>query len=275
MTAADPVALYRAPLSEFVSRRTALSRELRAAGDREAAARVARLPRPTLSAWAIDQVATGSPQLILDLLAAAREAVEAQREAAGGAGAEALRLATARVRALVDEATGAAEQVLTTSGHPLTEAMRRRLRTTLQAASSAGPQERGMLWRGTLDRDVDPPGFGTPAALDGDLPALAEALGPRIPRPASGTRPPPVAAPSARPGPSVHERRAAERELATRRTAAEQARDTARRLRERAERLADEAATARDDAEAAERARAEAEGRLAAVERTLADLGGG
>jgi hypothetical protein len=43
-------ALYRLPLGEFVAARDQLARQLRAAGDRDAARQVARLRRPSISA---------------------------------------------------------------------------------------------------------------------------------------------------------------------------------------------------------------------------------
>ena len=54
--------------------------ELRKAGDREAAAELAKLPKPTPAAWTANQVAREQPELIeamLDAGAALREAQEA------------------------------------------------------------------------------------------------------------------------------------------------------------------------------------------------------
>src|SRR5512135_2860648 len=54
----DEVAgLYGLPLDEFVKRRDALVRELRKAGERDRAAEVATLKRPTVAAWTVNQLA--------------------------------------------------------------------------------------------------------------------------------------------------------------------------------------------------------------------------
>ena len=53
--------LYRLPLAEFVPARDQLARQLRAAGDREAARQVASLRRPSISAWAANQLAQAAP----------------------------------------------------------------------------------------------------------------------------------------------------------------------------------------------------------------------
>ncbi|HEY2703390.1 MAG TPA: hypothetical protein VGL20_06840, partial [Candidatus Dormibacteraeota bacterium] len=104
--------LYRGPLDEFVGARTELARRLRGDGDREAATAVAGLRKPSLGAWVVDQLAAGAPDLVRDLLAAASDAREAQRQAAP----EALREASARVRTLLDEAGRRARGILEQSG---------------------------------------------------------------------------------------------------------------------------------------------------------------
>ena len=51
--ATDPIdELYGLPLEDFVAQRDALAKRLRADGDRDAAAAVKKLPKPTRAAWA-------------------------------------------------------------------------------------------------------------------------------------------------------------------------------------------------------------------------------
>jgi hypothetical protein len=70
----DAVAgLYRLPLAEFVAGRDQLARQLRAAGDRKAARRVAALRRPSISAWAANQLAQATPHAMAQLLEAGQE----------------------------------------------------------------------------------------------------------------------------------------------------------------------------------------------------------
>ncbi|MCW3062993.1 MAG: hypothetical protein JWN32_165, partial [Solirubrobacterales bacterium] len=49
--------LYAVPLEEFVPERTRLAKELRAQGEETAAAELAKLPKPTAAAWALNHVA--------------------------------------------------------------------------------------------------------------------------------------------------------------------------------------------------------------------------
>ena len=98
-------ALYDLPPEEFVAARNALAKELRAAGDKHAAAVVAKLRRPTATAYALNHVARRQP----DVLAAALDARDALREAtvAGGDVREARQTADkAATRAVVDAAQG-------------------------------------------------------------------------------------------------------------------------------------------------------------------------
>jgi hypothetical protein len=60
-------ALYRLPLEEFVAARDQLARQLRAAGDRDGARPVAGLRRPSISAWAANQLAHAAPNAMAEL----------------------------------------------------------------------------------------------------------------------------------------------------------------------------------------------------------------
>jgi hypothetical protein len=248
--------LYRGPLEEFVRARAELARRLRTDGDREAAAAVAGLRKPSLGAWVVDQLAAWAPDLVRDLLAAASDAREAQRRGAP----EALREASARVRGLLDEAGRRARGILEQAGHPATDATVRRARTTVQAAAAGAPAEREALLLGILDRDLDPPGFGPVGEPESDTAAVSEAIRDR-------RRAAPVAAAQRRPGPDPDARagrvaeleqavQRAEGELAGRRRDADRSAGAAARQRARAERLAAEARVAEEEAVAAERAAA-------------------
>ena len=48
--------LFQAPLDQFVAERKRLAAELKAEGDRTAAAKLAKLTRPPISAWVVDQL---------------------------------------------------------------------------------------------------------------------------------------------------------------------------------------------------------------------------
>jgi hypothetical protein len=246
----DIAALYRGPLDTFITRRAALVKQLRSS-DADAAVVVGKLRKPTVSAWAIDQLAAEDPDLITELLAAGADAWEAQRAASSGAeSSEALLGASARVRDGVEAAIRAATQVLDRAGHATGEETVRRIRTTLQASVAGGPAERAALWRGTLDRDFDPAGFGAPERLEDDVPELAAVLAPRRRVLTRGRgRSTPDGTRQVR---DVAALRAAERAAADHDRVAVRARAMATTKRQHAERLAAEAGQAGEEAASAE-----------------------
>jgi hypothetical protein len=249
-------ALYREPLDGFVRARTELSRRLRGGGDREAATAVAKLPKPSLGAWVVDRLAEAAPDLVRDLLAAAADARDAQRPGA----AEALREASARVRDLLDDAGRRARDILEEAGHPATDVTVRRAQTTAQAAAAGTPAEREALLRGTLDRDLDPPGFGPTGEAHPDTAAVAEAIRDRRrpPRAAVLELPsrPTVGPDAARADELTAAVRRAEREAEARHRDAVRGAAEAERRRACADRLAADARAAEQEADAAERAAA-------------------
>jgi hypothetical protein len=253
----DVATIYQGPLDGFIARRTALAKQLRSS-DADAAAAVGKLRKPSVSAWAIDQLAVESPDLLAELLAAGADAGRAQRAVAEGVGSgEALSVASARVRDALDAAVRAATTVLDSNGHATGEEAARRIRTTLQAAASGSPDERAALWRGTLDRDLAPAGFGAPEGLDDDIPELAAVLAPLRREPSAQQGRPP--ADRSRQARDVAAQRAAETEAAEKSKSAARAREMADTKRQHADRLAGEAKRAEEDAAAAEAAAQTAE----------------
>jgi hypothetical protein len=59
----EPDDLYALPLEEFTAARNELARSLKAAGDADEAARVKKLKKPPVSAWAVNQLARDDPGL--------------------------------------------------------------------------------------------------------------------------------------------------------------------------------------------------------------------
>jgi hypothetical protein len=131
---ADVDHLYGLPLEEFTPARDAAAKEIRKAGDRETAAVVAKLPKPTPAAWTANQVAREQPELIEAMLDAGAALREAQETAVSGGGGRGLREATLAERAAVDAIMTAAV-TYRPAGRPLSRAMADRLRTTLHAAA--------------------------------------------------------------------------------------------------------------------------------------------
>jgi Tfp pilus assembly protein FimV len=138
-------ALYRAPHESFVSERTRLAAELKADGDKAGAARLAKLARPTISAWIVNQ-----------LWWHARKAFDALFESAQELRTGKL-AARARHREALAQLGKHAQKLLSESGHAATEATLRRVTMTLSGLAAAGgfdPEPEG-----ALSKDRDPPGF--------------------------------------------------------------------------------------------------------------------
>ena len=245
MSEDDPVeALYAAPPEGFVAARDALARALRAAGDRDGAARVRALRKPTRAAWALNAAVREQPGAARQLEQAVERLHDAQRELLDGGDAAVLRAAETALRDAGEELLAA----LPVDDPPTVE----RARTTLRAAA-VDADVLADLVAGRLAHDQVVSGFGG----FGDLAALAP---PAAPRPRGGSAARADAAQRATAAREAAEREAEER-AAAERAAAERAAAERQRAIEaaRAEEADAEAAVA-----AAARAVEEAEAQLAA-----------
>jgi hypothetical protein len=159
-TSDDADALYELPPEEFVSARTELAKRLKAAGDAEGAVSVRSRKRPTVVAWAINQVARGRRADVRGLLEAGQALKAAQRRALTGAGAKTMQEAASRRKRAVERLTAGAAQVLREAGHSPTPAHLIQVSNTLLAtATDADAAE--LVERGTLERPLPAPsGFG-------------------------------------------------------------------------------------------------------------------
>jgi len=160
--------LFALPLEEFIAGRDKLAKELRKS-DKEAAAVLAKLPKPTPAAWAANQIAREEPDLIATLLDAGAALRAAQDAALAGGGAENLRTATQAERRAVDDVMRVAVK-LKPAGKPLSRAMADRLRTTLHAAAG-DPDLRAALSAGRLVGEAQAGGSWPFALETTDLPA--------------------------------------------------------------------------------------------------------
>ena len=168
-------ALYAGPLDAFTPSRDALAKQLRGDGDREAADRVKRLRKPSVTAWALNRARAADPERVSELLVAGERLRDAQDglfgagSSEGSGGRDALRTASAGERRLVDALVAAAEAQLAAAGHTPTPTMSNRLFATLRAVST-DDEARGALSSGTLARDYEIADFGFGLALDFELP---------------------------------------------------------------------------------------------------------
>lgn len=127
--------LYGLTPGEFTAARNALAKELRGEGHRDEAAQVARLRRPTIAAWAINQAVRRHRDSFAALLDAGQQVRRAQRRALSGVRDSGLRDATRTRRQLIDELTNLAAQVLSEQGSSA-ESHRGDIAATFDAASA-------------------------------------------------------------------------------------------------------------------------------------------
>lgn len=223
-------ALHRVPHEAWVAERKRLAAELKAAGDKAGAAQLAKLPRPPLSAWVVNQLWWRAPEPFAQLLAAAERSRVGDFAAAATARRDAIAALKARAASLLVEA-----------GHAAQEATLRRVTTTLSALAAAGGFEPDLP--GMLRADRDPPGFDAPGLAEalalGAAPVAQESRG--ASGGASGGLVPAASTPAAQPAlpapESDSESETIEREAAQREAAREAARRAAE-AREQAEREA-------------------------------------
>jgi hypothetical protein len=155
--------LYGLPLEEFTAERNALARELRKAGERESADSVQALPKPSISAWVVNQLARRERLQMRSLLTAGDRLRKAQEDLLGGGTRDELREAVERQRDVVAALLESAKDILRSAGHPATDATLERVRGTLTSAAGSDEGKR-LVEEGLLTEDLDPAGFG-PLAL--------------------------------------------------------------------------------------------------------------
>jgi hypothetical protein len=127
--------LYDLPPSDFIAARNALARALRGEGQRDAADRVAKLRRPTIAAWAVNQAVRRHRDRIAALLDAGQDVRRAQRRALSGVRRSGLREATRTRRQLIDQLTDLAAEILADQGSSA-DSHRSDIAATFDAASA-------------------------------------------------------------------------------------------------------------------------------------------
>jgi hypothetical protein len=260
--------LYGLPLDRFVPERNALAREIRKAGDRERADEVAALKKPSVAAWAVNQLVRTQRKAIAALLDAGDALRSAQDDVLAGRGdAQSLRAAVDGERKAVEALTDAVRGLLSSEGEELSDTMVERVSDTLHAAA-LDDDAREQVTGGHLERELRHVGLGGLGALGGGPPAPPA--------------PPRRAATKKEAGSGRQKKRAVEHERALRDQAKKRdearkdARATereARRRAERAERAAQVAHERRDSAAAVLRdAEEQLEGAQAALAEAQAQL---
>lgn len=157
--------LYGLPLDEFTAARNALARELKQSGDADAAEQVRALAKPSVPAWAVNQLPRREPKALKELLDAGAGVRKAQQRALAGKGSgDELRSAQASERAAVQALTRSAGEILDEAGRTASRAVLDRIAATLRAAAvSDGGRE--ALRSGRLTEEVEAGGFELLAGL--------------------------------------------------------------------------------------------------------------
>jgi hypothetical protein len=255
--------LYTLPLDEFTAARDDLARRLRRDGDRAAADEVKRLRKPSVAAWALNQVRHSHRRESDKLIEAGRRLREGQEALLAGAGREQVERAAADERRLVGELTRRAERNLADAGRPASAAVQEKLRATLHAVAS-DPEARAEFEAGRLVRDHEPSGLGP----------LAEASAPSTGTAGKRRKKPPATTPTALERKARRLEKRLERARARRRKLEEDSAEAGRRVRE-ARREAARAATELERAEAAGGRAEQAAQAVSDLERELADTRAG
>jgi len=146
--------LYALPPEEFVKARDAAARDLRKADKRDEAEAVRRLRKPTLAAWAVNQLARARELDVRRLLKAGERLREGESDEADFL--EARREESAVIRRLLR----AARELLEERGHPASDSTLERVASILRAAV-VDENGRAELAQGRIAREYEP---GTPPA---------------------------------------------------------------------------------------------------------------
>ena len=156
--------LYSLPLDQFTSERDSLARRARDAGDKAGADAVKALRKPTVSAWAINQIARKERMKVRSLLVAGEKLRKAHGDVLSGGQPAAVAEATEAERNAITHLVSSAEKVLSEAGHSPSQSTLDRIATTLRAAA-VEDEGRLLLEKGRLTRDLDPSGFGPLGAV--------------------------------------------------------------------------------------------------------------
>ena len=156
-------ALFQLSPPQFVAARNALAAQLKKAGRDDVANRVKSLPKPSISAWTVNQLYWKHREAFEKLLATGERFRQAQASRLAGKSADLHRLLNER-REELSAITRLAADILQKSSGASPSGVMRRITASLEALSAYGNLE-GALRAGRLVEDVDPPGFDALAAL--------------------------------------------------------------------------------------------------------------
>src|SRR5687767_1436616 len=157
---ADVDVLFQLPLAEFTGARNALAARLKKSSrepEKAEAARVKALVKPSISAWAVNQLYWNHREEFDQLIASGERFHKAQTSRSAGKVAD-IRAALDARRESLTSLTDLAASVLRDAGHNPAPDTIRRITTTLEGISAYASRSDAPR-PGRLTGDVDPPGF--------------------------------------------------------------------------------------------------------------------
>ncbi len=122
--------LYALPPADFIAARDERARQARAAGQRDQAAEIRKLARPTASAWLVNQLAREAPDQLARLAEVGEALEEAQRTLAG----DRLRDLSGQRRQVINDMLPQVAAIARNAGQPASAATLTEVRATLEAA---------------------------------------------------------------------------------------------------------------------------------------------
>ena len=247
--------LYGLPLEDFTRERNEAARAARKEGRREEAEAIGRLPKPSIAAWAVNQLARDQRRDVDLLLDSGKRLLDAQRSSLEGQG----RAELDQARESLDKAIGS----LISSAKVLLEGRAaastlEQIHETLRAAA-VSPEGREQLARGTLTKPLQGTGWEIVEGLAADLPPETAKPAPAASKPKKATKA------------QLQSARTAVREAKKRRDAADRAVRDADRRHAAATKALEAAAAELEDAR---QALAQADDDAAAAEQELRDRSG-
>lgn len=151
--------VYATRPSEFIAERKKIVAELRAAGDRDGAAKVADAHRPTATAWALNHVVRKNPEVVARFTDAIEALRKAQRELLEGKASPnenaKLRAERNELDLRIAELLNLTRQALESENVNWNVATQRRITTSLRMLPSATVEDRERLLKGRLEKDLD------------------------------------------------------------------------------------------------------------------------
>ncbi|HEX2044626.1 MAG TPA: hypothetical protein VHF23_03235 [Gaiellaceae bacterium] len=150
--------LYAVDPEEFVPRRDELARELRTRGERAGADRVKALRKPTVAAWAVNQLARREARGLERLFAAGESLRTEHGKLLAGGSAAGIAKARERERDAIRALADAARAILEERGRGADAALER-VTDTLHAAA-VDEEVAALVREGRLDKEREAAGFG-------------------------------------------------------------------------------------------------------------------